>query len=177
MATRTETRVERYLNKLGKAKRYPVSVACVNFSQDANVGYLARALACFGGSLMHVIGKMPNDVELKKYSGSVCEEGLMGFFDFSTPGEFIKYCKDEGWIIVSAELTEGAVDFGTVKFDKNKGYMIVVGNESDGIPLEILRASDIITYIDMPGYGYCLNTSQTGNIMLYEYAKQMKIED
>lgn len=166
---RDVTREERYLAKMPHAEKYPVSVACVNFADDANVAYLARSLACFGGSEVHVIGKVPDNKTLMKYSGT--HSRFIKFFEYKTPGDFINYCKDNNWLIVSAELTEGAVDFHTVKFD-NRKYMFVMGNESDGVPIEILAVSDIIAYIDMPGFGYCLNTSQTGNILFYEYAKQ-----
>jgi tRNA(Leu) C34 or U34 (ribose-2'-O)-methylase TrmL len=49
----------------------------------------------------------------------------------------------------------------------------VVGNETTGVPTQILVNSKII-YIEMPGVGYCLNTAQTANIMLYEAVKQYK---
>ena len=42
------------------------------------------------------------------------------------------------------------------------------------IAIEILRNSDKV-YIPMPGVGFCLNTSQTANIFLYEAAKQMNL--
>jgi len=29
-----------------------------------------------------------------------------------------------------------------------------------------------VVYVEMPGVGYCLNTAQTANILLYEAVKQ-----
>ncbi len=167
---RLDTREERYLKKAANAAKYPFAVAAVNFSDDANIAYLARSLACFGGDSVHVIGKIPDNKALVKYSGSL--NRFIPFYGYSKPSDFIKFIKAEGWTIVSAELTEGAVDFHTLRFDKTKKYMFVVGNESDGVPQEILTASALIAYIPMPGIGYCLNTSQTANIIFYEYAKQ-----
>jgi len=51
---------------------------------------------------------------------------------------------------------------------------LVVGNEQAGIPTEILARSDVV-YIEMPGVGYCLNTAQAANIILYEAIKQYEI--
>ena len=48
---------------------------------------------------------------------------------------------------------------------------LVVGHEESGIPIEILRNSEVVN-IPMPGVGYCLNTSQAANILLYEAVKQ-----
>ncbi len=170
---RTETREERYVNKLANAAKYPFAVAACNFSDDANIAYLTRSLACFGGESVHVIGKVPDNKTLMKYSGTL--NRFIPLFNYSTPTDFIDYCRRNDWLIVSAELTEKAIDFHTVKFDKSKKYMFVVGNESDGVPLEILTASAIVTFVPMPGVGFCLNTSQTGNILFYEYAKQISI--
>jgi tRNA G18 (ribose-2'-O)-methylase SpoU len=172
MAGRTETREERYLAKMANAARWPVSVCTVNFANDANVAYLARSLACFGGTEMHVIGKVPTNKELMKYSGT--HSRFIKFHAHKTPYDFIDYCKINNWQIISAELVEGAVDFHTVKFSKEQQYVFVLGNESIGVPVEILTASAMACYIPMPGFGFCLNTSQTGNILLYEYAKQMR---
>ena len=56
-------------------------------------------------------------------------------------------------------------------FNFDSHVALVVGNEQIGIPVEILQNSEVV-YIPMPGVGYCLNTSQTANIMLYEATKQ-----
>jgi tRNA G18 (ribose-2'-O)-methylase SpoU len=47
----------------------------------------------------------------------------------------------------------------------------VVGNEESGIPPEIILNSDVI-YVEMPGVGFCLNTAQAANIILYEAVRQ-----
>ncbi len=167
---RVDTREERYLKKAANAAKYPFAVAAVNFSDDANIAYLARSLACFGGDSVHVIGKIPDNKALVKYSGSL--NRFIPFYNYKTPGHFIDYCRKNDWMIISAELIEGAVDFHTLRFDKTKKIMFVVGNESNGIPLDIIAASDVISFIPMPGVGWCLNTSQTANIIFYEYAKQ-----
>jgi tRNA(Leu) C34 or U34 (ribose-2'-O)-methylase TrmL len=41
-----------------------------------------------------------------------------------------------------------------------------------GIPSDILKISTKV-FIDMPGVGFCLNTSQAANVFLYEVSKQI----
>ena len=48
----------------------------------------------------------------------------------------------------------------------------VVGNETTGVPAEIAHTTTNIV-IPMPGAGFCLNTSQAANIVVYEAVKQM----
>ena len=50
-----------------------------------------------------------------------------------------------------------------------------MGNEEVGVPPEILQSADVV-YIPMPGVGYCLNTAQTANIILYEAVRQYEKE-
>ena len=56
-------------------------------------------------------------------------------------------------------------------FDFSRHVCLVLGHEEHGVPIEILNNSDKI-YIPMPGVGFCLNTSQAGNIILYETIKR-----
>ena len=55
VATRAKTRRERYDDKKRNANTYPISLCCVNFQHDGNLGFLIRRAACFGAKLLHVI--------------------------------------------------------------------------------------------------------------------------
>lgn len=166
---RTETRRERYLAKLSLSKKLPVSIATVNFSFDQNVAYLTRAAACFGASSVHIIGKTPDYDTMRRYSGGT--NNFMDFLSHRDPLEFLTYVRNNKYKLVSAELSDLAVDINDYEFDTNSHTMLVVGNESDGVPVEIQRAGDVV-YIPLPGPGASLNTAQSGNILLYEYTKQ-----
>ena len=87
------------------------------------------------------------------------------------PLEFLEYAKSNNIKLISAELCEKSESIETYNFDFSQPICIVVGHEEVGIPSEILNNSDKI-YIPMPGVGYCLNTSQAANILLYEATTQ-----
>ena len=95
----------------------------------------------------------------------------MEVVQFATPRHFLDHTKKEGIQIVSAELVEGARSITSYSFNFDSPLALVVGNEESGVPSEIISNSDVI-YIEMPGVGYCLNTSQTANVLLYEATKQ-----
>jgi tRNA G18 (ribose-2'-O)-methylase SpoU len=147
---RGETRRERYDSKAIQAKTFPVSLTAINFHCDENLGYLIRTAACFGATAVNVIGCIPDKKELRAFSGSLVD--YIQINQFSTPEEFIEFSRSENIELVSAELTEGASNLEHYSFDCDKKISIVVGNET----------------------GYCLNTAQTANIMLYEAVKQYK---
>tara|TARA_Y100000034_G_C6859665_1_gene391099 strand:+ start:472 stop:1011 length:540 start_codon:yes stop_codon:yes gene_type:complete len=166
---RTETRRDRYNGKLKNAKKYPISLCAVNFVFDDNLGYLIRSAACFGAERLYVIGHVPERKILNPLSGSLYD--YVEIVQFANPREFLKYSKNEKIKLISAELVEEARSISTYDFDFDRHICLVVGNEQCGIPIEILRNSDII-YVPMPGAGYCLNTSQAANILLYEAVSQ-----
>ena len=83
----------------------------------------------------------------------------------------MEYVLQQKMQVVAAELVEGAKSLSSYNFDFNVPLVVVVGNEQTGVPAEIIQNSDVV-YIEMPGVGYCLNTSQTANVLLYEAVRQ-----
>lgn len=130
-----------------------------------------RALACFGGDTIHIIGKVPPANELKRLSGGHSE--LVTVIQHKTPVEFLSYTRKTNTHIVCAELTDESENIHTAEFPLNKEIVFVVGNEMEGIPTEIVFNADQLVYIPMPGKGFCLNTSQTANVLLYEYSRRV----
>ncbi len=166
---RQETRRERYDKKLKSAKTYPISLCAINFRVDDNLGYLVRSAACFGAGTVHVIGHVPSRGVLNPLSGSLYD--YVKIKKYSTPSGFLGYARKEEIKLVSAELVDAAVPISSYDFAFDSRICLVVGQEECGVPVEILKNSDKV-YIPLPGVGYCLNTSQAANIMLYEATRQ-----
>ena len=166
---RDKTRRQRYDSKKKTAKTFPISVATINFKHDGNIGYLIRSAACFGADRVHVIGSLPKRKILNPLSGSLVD--YIPIEQHENPLEFLEYAKSNNIKLISAELCEKSESIETYNFDFSQPICIVVGHEEVGIPSEILNNSDKI-YIPMPGVGYCLNTSQAANILLYEATTQ-----
>jgi tRNA G18 (ribose-2'-O)-methylase SpoU len=168
MKFRNQTRRERYKNK--ESKNFPVEVACINFRHEPNIGYVIRAAACFGASRVNLIGSAPESKELRELSGTTSD--FIQVNNFSNPHDFLNYCRANNIHIVSAELTDNSRSLYDYQYPTDRKVCIVVGNEQTGVPTDILQHSEIVQ-IPMPGLGYCLNTAQAANIMLFEYTKQM----
>ena len=169
MNKRQKTRRQRYYDKKSHAKTYPIGICCVNFMHDGNLGYVIRSAACFGANAIHVIGSIPTRSILNPLSGTLCD--FVKIKQYKNPSEFLDYTRSNSIRLVSAEICEGSTPLSAYSFDHTSPIIVVVGNEESGIPVEILLNSDKVM-IEMPGVGYCLNTSQTANIILYESIKQ-----
>ncbi|MAG26489.1 hypothetical protein CMI47_13160 [Candidatus Pacearchaeota archaeon] len=165
------TRKDRYKLKTKTAKKYPIHVASVCFMHDGNIAYLIRAAACFGAKSMFVIGRLPPRKVLNPLSGSTYD--YVDIIQFANPNKFLKHMRNLSIKLVCAEITEDAVPLANYKFDFSTPICIVTGHEECGVPTDLLINSDVVK-IDTSGIGYCLNTAQTANIMLYEAIKQFK---
>ena len=170
---REETRRQRYDKKFKDAKKFPISLCAINFRIDDNLGYLIRSAACFGAERLYVIGHIPARSRIKASSGSLVD--YVEIVQFSKPSEFLTHMAIEGIQVVSADLVEEARSLTSYNFNFTRPVCLVVGNEEVGVPAEILQSVDVVN-IPMPGVGYCLNTAQTANIMLYEAVRQYEKE-
>ena len=166
------SRRDRYDSRLVQAQRHLVSIATVNFGCDENLGYIIRAAACFGCTEVHVIGRIPDRKFLKSASGSLVD--YVDLIAHSNPHDLIEWSRGNNTRLVSAELHDSAIPLEDYQFDFNQHTCIVLGNENWGVPEEIIYNSDVVM-IPMPGIGACLNTAQTGNIILYEYNRQQNV--
>jgi len=135
---------------------------------DGNLGYLIRSAACFGAECIHVIGRLPPRKDINPASGSLYDYVKIRRYD--TPQDFLEYAKSNSIQTISAEIDETAEPLASYNFNFDCHLTLVVGNEQSGIPVEILKVSEKV-YIPMPGIGFCLNTSQAANILLYEAVK------
>jgi len=71
--------------------------------------------------------------------------------------------------IVSLEKTQGAIDLK--KFKPQFPSVLLVGNEVEGVPEEILKISDKVISIPMRGKKESLNVSVATGIAVYEILK------
>ena len=85
----------------------------------------------------------------------------------------MSYAEKTKYPIISAEISNSSRPISSIDFNSFGNFHLVVGNESTGIPAEIRMQSTEI-FIPMQGVGYCLNTSQTANIFLYEISSQLE---
>ena len=166
---RGETRRERYFRKLNNVIPIPVSFATIYFRCDENLAFLIRTAACFGIRDIHVIGSIPSRKDIYSASGSLSD--YIQLYQYSNPSEFIAYSRTENIKLISAEIKDNSTSLYKYKFNFSEKSIIVLGNETAGVPVEIAVNSDIV-HVPMLGPGYCLNTSQTGTAFVTEYTRQ-----
>jgi tRNA (guanosine-2'-O-)-methyltransferase len=74
-----------------------------------------------------------------------------------------------GWRIVAVELAEGAIPLTRVEPARQRS-VILLGNETDGIPEHVVDGADCCVEIPMVGRGTSLNVAVAGSLVLYRLA-------
>ena len=78
--------------------------------------------------------------------------------------------KLEGYQIIGIEQTSESQKLNEFKFPTKS--LIFLGNEKEGIPVDLIQLLDVCVEIPQSGLIRSLNVHVTGAIVVWEYAKQ-----
>lgn len=146
--------------------RTPLIIIAENLIGDFNISQIVRTANAFNAMSVYIAGK-------KQWN----RKGAVGTHHYTKVRHFecaryaIEECRDMGYRIVAAEITDNASsleDYGW--FDKTA---LVVGEEGRGITQAALDLVDDVVYIPMLGTVRSLNVAGATQIMAYEYTKQL----
>ena len=84
--------------------------------------------------------------------------------------ETIMFFKKNGYKAVAGALTDTAVDFYGESLEGN--YLIIIGNEGNGVTNDTLSMCDKIVKIPMESDAESLNAAIAGAVMIYEHYRQ-----
>lgn len=84
----------------------------------------------------------------------------------------IEHLKQNGYQIISLEITHSSQPIHTFNISRKKPIALVVGNENFGVSEQILKQSEAI-HIEMYGQNSSMNVVQATSIALYELTKQL----
>ncbi len=130
-----------------------------------NVGAFFRTCDALGVEHVYLTGFTPHPPRKEITKTAIGAEQWVAWEHSRDPLPIIQSLKEEGWQIVSLELTPNAVDLADcIPSDK---VCLVVGHELTGVPEEILSMSDTVVRIPMLGKKESLNVSVATGIALY----------
>lgn len=145
--------------------------AIENLSDPGNLGTIFRICWWFGVDNV-LISRDSVDI----YNSKVIRASQGAFFNLiikekiNLPEELLNYNKNNYEIIITDLYTKNSL--GNYKFDKEKGYVMVFGNEANGISSEIKNIPQF-TKIKIDSYSKCesLNVASSAAIIFYEMKK------
>ncbi|MBX3042978.1 MAG: RNA methyltransferase [Candidatus Kapabacteria bacterium] len=142
-----------------------------NIVDSENVGSIVRNIAAFGFESI-ITDKSTSSPYIRR-----AVRVSMGTI-FSLRHRFteytvntLKYLKNEGYQIISAEINEKSINFSELMFPKK--FVLVFGNEAKGIDRYIIDISDTIIKIPISNKIESLNVAASSGILLYEISRQI----
>lgn len=152
-------------------KKIPVAVLLDNVRSMYNVGSVFRTSDAFLISeviLCGITGCPPHPEIAKTALGA--DESVNWRYEKDALEAAIKM-KKEGWTLCVLEQAHGSIPLQNFISEKEKKYLLVAGNEVEGVNQEILNIADIILEIPQYGVKHSLNVSVSVGIALWQMIK------
>ncbi|KZC03901.1 putative methyltransferase TARBP1, partial [Dufourea novaeangliae] len=147
-----------------------IVVACL-IDRIPNLGGLARTCEIF--NVKELVLANLNQIKDKEFQNlSVSAEHWITITEIK-PHQLSKYLlekKDMGWSLVGVEQTANSKSLLNMKFKKKS--ILVLGNEKDGIPANLIPLFDTCIEIPQVGVIRSLNVHVSGAICIWQYAIQ-----
>lgn len=165
--TRCSTSEYRGMTKL------PFAVMTDNIRSLHNIGSLFRTCDAF---LAHSIvlggisGRPPHPEITKTALGA--ENSVSWYHVDDTLAEAVRL-KEEGWTICVLEQAHDSVLLHDFHVRNDKKYLIVAGNEVEGVDQRIVDIADVVLEIPQCGVKHSLNVSVSAGIALWHFFSQL----
>jgi len=165
--------MKKVINKKINKNNHRVVLSMHNIRSTHNVGAIFRTADAAGVSEIFLIGVTPDPIDRFGRKRSDVAKAALGAEDtikwqHFTDEQFLEKVsalKKEGFQVIAIEQSENSVDYKTIKASEN--ILIVMGNEVDGLPKEVIEVSDFVAEIPMLGEKESLNVSVATGVSLF----------
>ena len=153
--------------------KIPVKVLADNVRSMYNIGAVFRTSDAFliDEIVLGGISGCPPHPEISKTAlGAECTVSWRHVDDAVAEAMRLK---DEGWKICTLEQTHNSTCLGDFLPLPDERYVLVVGNEVEGVDQRIVDVSDVVLEIPQYGVKHSLNVSSSTSIALWHFNSHM----
>uniref|UniRef100_A0A8C3J6B9 tRNA (guanosine(18)-2'-O)-methyltransferase TARBP1 n=1 Tax=Calidris pygmaea TaxID=425635 RepID=A0A8C3J6B9_9CHAR len=160
--------------KLGKSNSRLIVVASL-IDKPTNLGGLCRTSEIFGASAL-VVGSLHYIQDKQFQHLSVSAEQWLPLVEVK-PSQLVDYLqqkKTEGYTTIGVEQTAKSFDLTEYCFPEKS--LLLLGNEHEGIPANLIHHLDVCVEIPQQGIIRSLNVHVSGALLIWEYTRQQVIK-
>ena len=170
IAELTNCSVEEYK----EVKKLPFIILLDNVRSMQNVGSILRTSDAFliEEVVMAGITGVPPHKEISKTA--LGAEDSVEWRHVEDPVMECRRLKDEGWTLCVLEQAHGSIDLMQYRSQEDKKYLLVVGNEVQGVDQKIVDMADIILEIPMHGVKHSLNVAVSAGMAIWKISDSLK---
>ncbi|OCK51470.1 RNA methyltransferase [Chryseobacterium sp. CBo1] len=159
-----------------KVEKIPLVVVLDNIRSMHNVGATFRTADAFLVQKIILCGITPQPPHREIHKAAL---GATESVDWSYEAYInvtINDLKSQGFEILGIEQTSNSKMISDFTIDSAKKYVVILGNEVEGISDEAL--TNIDTFLEIPQLGtkHSLNVSVCGGIVMWEFAKALGVK-
>lgn len=156
-----------------EASKYPLAVLADNVRSLYNIGSLFRVGDCFRihSIILGGITGMPPHPEISKTA--LGAEETVKWRHVEDPYEEAVKMQREGWKILVLEQTHGSVYLHSFVPSQSERYVLVIGNEVEGVDQRIVDIADTVIEIRQFGTKHSLNVASSASIAIYSIVNAM----
>lgn len=157
------------------APKRPLRLLIDNVRSMHNVGSLFRTSDAFAVDLVVLAGitGRPPHPEISKTALGADESVKWEYAEDAVAATAAM--KAEGWKVCVLEQAVGSVPLGKFRPDPAERYLLVVGNEVEGVDQRIVDMADTVIEIPQSGVKHSLNVAASGAIALWHISSGLQI--
>jgi len=155
-----------------KVEKYPVCFLAHDMEVPMNIGSLFRIADALGIEKIYLSGSSPSPPNGKIKKTSRSTEKYVPFSYEDNPLTLVARLKQEGYRIISLEITSSSLDIRDLALSGNEKVCLILGSENSGVCRPLLDASDKIVHIPMVGVNSSMNVATACSIATFEIVKR-----
>lgn len=158
-----------------KIEKMPLVVVLDEVRSLYNVGSVFRSSDAFAVSAVYLCGitAVPPNAEIHKTA--LGAEDSVDWKYFKRTQDAVTELKSQGYEVLAIEQVEHSTMLQNMTLDPSKKYAIILGNEVKGVQQEVVDMCDGCIEIPQFGTKHSLNVSVTAGILIWEFARILKI--
>lgn len=181
------------LEEFKEAEKLPLIVVLDDVRSLYNVGSVFRSCDAFRVEAVYLCGITATPPNAEIHKTALGGEDSVDWEYFKTTEEAVEKLKEKGYFVYSIEQVEGSTKLQYLheahqkifrqpseqeKQENSslpKGYAVIFGNEVKGVKQDVVDMSDGCLEIPQFGTKHSLNVSVTAGIVVWEFAKLLKL--
>ncbi|MET7037389.1 RNA methyltransferase [Elizabethkingia miricola] len=157
-----------------QSEKIPVIVLLDSIRSMNNVGAVFRTADAFIIEKVVLCGITPQPPHREIHKAALGATESVDWYYEKDVTEALQKLKSEGYKILAIEQTTGSIALNEQVISKDKKYVMIMGNEVDGVSDEALALCDGFIEIPQLGTKHSLNVSVCAGIIMWEFFKHLK---
>jgi tRNA G18 (ribose-2'-O)-methylase SpoU len=157
------------------SEKFPVIAILENIRSFHNTGSIFRSADAFRIERLILSGYTPAPPHREIHKTALGAENSVNWNYEKDPLAEIQNLKNAGWKVCAIEHTDSSVPIGNFRLSPGEKYVLIFGNEVEGVSESVLGQCDHC--IEIPQYGtkHSLNVSVAAGIIFYAFTSRLAL--